>query len=453
VPRSTILLAVIGIAAVSAAILGPVSQGDSATVNQSADAITNVTGVERLAWHQSVESFTDLAALEFLVYVDDVAVAAEGVVCDPKPTPSGFDCTTPFPPIPAGEHTIQVAARVQSTSQESPRSEPIRVIVLPNATFKTSTAVRSASAVTREGIHLRTEVSASGIEDATDMAAVAAGTILIAERVGRIRVFRLGETSLSVAATVDDIDVSAPGSGLLAIAATRMDTGEPVNVFALYTTRKGARLIRYAVRGNALIRRGILLDGLPISREAPHASLRVGPDGMLYVALDDAGDENRVGDMGSLSGKILRLNLDGTTPADAKAPVYAVGATRPVALAWNLDGSVISLLSAGADGINQLTERKAALVKRFALPAGAQAVSMWRYNDDAITGWRGDLLIARESSLVRLTPNSQGTIASTELLFDGQLEDVRSLTSDGAGNLFLISRGHVLRVTVNEGQK
>ena len=448
-----ILLAVIGIAAVSVAVLGPVSQGDSAHVKQPADAITTVSGLERLAWHQAAESVSDLAALEYQIYVDDVAVAAEGVVCASEPTPSGFDCTAPFPPMPAGEHTLQVAARVQGSSQESLRSEPIRVVVLPNAAFKRNTAVAPASAVTREGIQLRAEVSASGIDDATDLAAVAEGTILIAERAGRIRMFRLGDPSLSVAATVDDVDVSAPGSGLLAIAATRDGMGEPVSVFALHTTRKGARLVRYAVRGDALTRRGILLDGLPISREAPHASLRVGPDGLLYVALDDAGDANRVGDMGSLSGKILRLNLDGTTPSDARAPVYTVGANKPIALAWSLDGSMFSMLSAGADGINQLTERKAAAVKRAALPQGSRAVSMSRYNGDAISGWRGSLLIARERSLLRLAPNADGTRGNPESLFDGQLEHLRALTSDDAGNLFLVSGGRLLRITVTEGQK
>jgi glucose/arabinose dehydrogenase len=352
--------------------------------------------------------------------------------------------------MPAGQHTLEVATRISGTTQQSPRSAPINVVVAADATFEPATAVAPQTTVTRDGLQLRADVSASGIQDATDMVAVAGGVILIAERAGRIRMFRHGEASLPVADTVDDIDVSAPGSGLLAIAAT---PNEPVRVFALYTTHRGARLIRYSLRGNALTARAILLDGLPIARQNPRASMRVGPDAMLYIALDDAGDENRVGDAGTLSGKILRLNLDGTTPPDATAPVYAVGASRPIALAWSLDGSVSSLLSAGAEGINQLTERKAAIVKRFALPAGSQAVSMWRYDGDAITRWRGDLLIGRQRSLLRLTSNGQGRISGSELLFDGQFEDVRAVTSDRAGNLFLISGEHVFRVTANEVHK
>jgi glucose/arabinose dehydrogenase len=404
-----------------------------------------VTGSERLAWDQAVESFIDLDALEFLVYVDEVAVLAAGVVCDPQPTPSGFVCTAPFPAMPAGKHTLAMATRIHGTTRESPRSEPIEVVVAADASFTSSVA--PARTVTGDGVHLRTKLSASGIEDATDMVAITRGAMLIAERAGRIRMFRPGEASLPVAEVVDDLDVSSPGSGLLALAATRH---EPVQVFALHTTRNGARLVRYTMRGDRLTGRGVLLDALPISRQNPRASMRVGPDGMLYIALDDAGDANRVGDMGSLSGKILRLNLDGTTPPDATAPVHAIGAGRPVALAWNLDGSWFSLLSTGADGIHLLSERNAATVKRFSLPAGAPAVSMWRYDGGAIAGFRGDLLIAREQSLLRVTSNSQGTIVKTEVLFDGQLEDVRALSSDGSGNLFLISGGHLLLVTSTE---
>ena len=441
------LVAAIGIVALLAASLGPFGDQGAAYLNPSVNTVITVTGVERLGWDQDAETLADLDALEFVIFVDDAPVAAGGVECASTRTAAGFSCTAPLPEMTAGKHTIAVAAGLPGTTGQSPRSHPIEVIVAADAAFKPAPV--PVTALTRDGLHLRTKTSASGIEDATDMIAVATGAILIAERAGRIRIFRQGDSTLPVIEAIDDVDVSTPGSGLLAIAATR---AEPVTVFALHTTRKGARLLRYTFREGRLTARGTLLDGLPIARPNPRASMRIGPDGMLHLALDDAGDANRVGDMGSVSGKILRLNLDGTTPPDATAPVFAVGASRPVALAWNLDGSSLSLLSASADGANQLSEQKAATAKQYALPAGSPAVSMWRYDGDAIPGWRGDLLIAREQSLLRLT-SKNGIIARTESLFDGQLEGVRAVTSDSNGNLFFISRDQLIQVIIVESSK
>jgi len=83
--------------------------------------------------------------------------------------------------------------------------------------------------------------------------------------------------------------------------------------------------------------RAVLLDEIPASSPSPSAALRFGPDGKLYVAFDDGGNARRRQDAGSLNGKVLRLNTDGTTPADARGanPVYADGYGSPVALDWD----------------------------------------------------------------------------------------------------------------------
>ena len=95
-------------------------------------------------------------------------------------------------------------------------------------------------------------------------------------------------------------------------------------------------LARFREASDTLGDSAVLLDGVRAAA-SPSAALRFGPDGKLYAAFDDGGDARRRQDAGSLNGKVLRLNADGTTPADARGgtPVYAGGYGSPVAVDWD----------------------------------------------------------------------------------------------------------------------
>ena len=73
-----------------------------------------------------------------------------------------------------------------------------------------------------------------------------------------------------------------------------------------------------------------------------HIGCRVkfGPDRKLYVTVGDGGDEpsSRPQDLDVLSGKILRVERDGTVPPDNPfpgSPVYSYGHRNPQGLAWH----------------------------------------------------------------------------------------------------------------------
>ena len=59
------LVAALGIVTLLAASLGEFGDRGSAYLNPTANQILTISGVERLAWDQDVESFNDLDALEF----------------------------------------------------------------------------------------------------------------------------------------------------------------------------------------------------------------------------------------------------------------------------------------------------------------------------------------------------------------------------------------------------
>jgi glucose/arabinose dehydrogenase len=61
-------------------------------------------------------------------------------------------------------------------------------------------------------------------------------------------------------------------------------------------------LSRYREASNTLADRVVLLDEVPAAAGAAAASLRFGPDGMLFAAFDDAGMERLRDDLASVNG-------------------------------------------------------------------------------------------------------------------------------------------------------
>ena len=162
--------------------------------------------------------------------------------------------------------------------------------------------------------------------------------------------------------------------GLLALALDP-DFERTGHVFAAYTADNGFRLVRYRAAGDTLGESATLLDGVDATLATPSATLRFGPDGKLYLGLDDSGDPSRPGDLGSFNGKVLRLNPDGTTPSDQAAgtPVYALNVNEPRGLEW--DGATLwvaeSLRLQGLADAAASARRATAMVN-YRLPAGHQ---------------------------------------------------------------------------------
>jgi hypothetical protein len=425
--------------------------------SQDPDPAITITGTERLVWDQSAESAGELAGFRFVFYVDNEPIEAPTVVCDSGRSAFAFSCSSPLPPLTSGEHVVQVAT-LGADSVESPRSSPISLVMMNTEAGVQPSSTQNRSFITSDGIRLNATLLATGIEDATDLAVISGGRIVIAERAGRIRLFQPGKRSLDLAATLTDVDSSTPGSGLLAIAASG-ELDQTATVYVVHTTSSGARLARFASDAHGLTARATLLDGLPVSREHPHASLRIGPDRKLYLALDDAGKAERVGDLGSMNGKVLRLNVDGTTPSDASGGLlYADGVNRPTAMAWSVDGSLFWLTGFGADGAQELRRNAVGLrattkeITRSSLPSWMDTSAMLVYRRDERSSLNGDLLIAGTlaQSILRARITASGSIESSEWLFTDELDGIRAMTVDATGTIYLCTEGSLIRITVQD---
>lgn len=90
-------------------------------------------------------------------------------------------------------------------------------------------------------------------------------------------------------------------------------------LYVYHTASEGNRVVRIKYENGALVQSSyqILLRGIGKSRFHNGGRLRYGPvDGKMYVSVGDAQNGSRAQDNNSLNGKILRINLDGTIPAD-----------------------------------------------------------------------------------------------------------------------------------------
>ena len=167
------------------------------------------------------------------------------------------------------------------------------------------------------------------------------GRVFISERDGRIRIIERNQLqpepwmSLEVAATSE--------AGLLGLA---LDPSFTKNrfVYVAYTYRTGVftlrnRLVR--LREDGKTGKGvldkILIDDVAGANNHDGGRVKFGPDGKLYWTMGDAQTTRHSQDLKSLNGKILRLNSDGSVPADnpfANSYVYSYGHRNPQGIAW-----------------------------------------------------------------------------------------------------------------------
>ena len=214
-------------------------------------------------------------------------------------------------------------------------------------------------------------------------------------------------------------------------------------------------LARFSESNDILSNRAILLDGLPISASRPSATLAMGPDGKLYLGLDNGGDARSQGDLGLFSGKVLRLNKDGTAPAEqtATTPIYATGLGRPTGMDWSEAGNTLWLAGGDAEGPNQLQSLTRGTTRdgrqqRFTLPAGVSASALAAYGNSAIPAFVGNLFIAdaASGSLLRVRVDSAGSPVETEWLLRGQLNEIRAISVAPDGSFYVATSDSVVRI-------
>jgi len=418
----------------------------------------SITGRERIGWDQQASDRAELATFRYAIYVDGVRSELAEVSCTETATSAGFACAGRLPVLSAGAHTLELAAYTVDDGgvAESAKSASLRVTVVASSAPATSVEWDSGHVeTTADGIELRTEKLVGGLEEPIDAAFTPDGRLLIAERIGRVRVIDRDldrEQQPAYALTLKS-DEEGGHDRVLSIAVDP-DFARTHFVFLLQTgpSASGAafRLARYREVRGTLGERAILLETVSTTDAQAAAVLRFGRDGKLFLALDD-----RAG-----RGRLLRLNADGTMPRDqaGTTPAIATGIRSPRGMGWDPrsgllwiaddDGGDAGHLSAVATSSSPV---RAVLRGREAL--GEAAGSLAFYSSDLLHELRNDVLIAsaagRHLLRLRFSDADPARISNRESLLQDQVGAIRVVTIGPDGAIYFCTDDSLGRLVPN----
>jgi glucose/arabinose dehydrogenase len=185
-------------------------------------------------------------------------------------------------------------------------------------------------------------VIATGLNVPWALAFLPGGDALVTEReTGRIlRVPAAGGKPIEVI-RIPDVATDTAEGGLLGVAVPASYPSDGL-VYAYYTTRTDNRIVRFRLGdSNKGSSTQAILTGLRKGTIHNGGRIAFGPDGKLYAGVGETGDRGLAQDRSARNGKILRMNPDGSVPADnpfAGSLVWSYGHRNVQGLAWDSAG-------------------------------------------------------------------------------------------------------------------
>ncbi len=308
------------------------------------------------------------------------------------------------------------------------------------------------------------------------------GRIFLTERSGRIRTVRDGALDPEPWLTIDGV-VESGESGLMGLA---LDPEFAANgyVYATYTyTAEGGGLQNRLVRlkEDPATGRGamdtILWDDVRGGRVHDGGRVKLGPDGKLYWTMGDSGSQDLAQSLDTLNGKILRLNVDGSIPADnpfPDSPVYSYGHRNPQGLAWQPGTGYLLALEHGPSGQQSCCDEVNVILpgQNYGWPqafgdqsagltipplrhSGTSRETTWAPGGATFVTagpWAGTLLFVglRGEALYRVTLDQSG-ITGFEEHFKGQYGRLRDVVEGPDGAIYLATSNKDGRGRPNAG--
>ncbi len=338
--------------------------------------------------------------------------------------------------------------------QEQGSQTTLRTTGSTGETDRNSEASVAVEDGTTEPVEVEASVIASNLEAPWGLAFLPDGRALVGERdTGQL----LAIDDSGDIEEVQQLPESGSGEGGLLGLAPSPNYEQDGYLYAYYSTGQENRVVRFQLGGEL----EPVLTGIPVNTYHDGGRISFGPDGLLYVATGDAGNPQNAQDLDSLSGKILRVNPDGTVPEDnpfQNNPVYSYGHRNVQGLAWDEEGQLfasefgqnaydeVNRIVAGGNygwpivegkgGEPEYRDPVAEFPTSEASPSGAEIPK-----NSAIPQWDGDFFMAalRGERLWRLELAPDGSVTGREELLKDEAGRLRHVAQAPDGSLWIFT--------------
>jgi len=364
--------------------------------------------------------------------------------------------------------------------------------LLPLGAFLFGVSPGGAGEVVRTEYHdVDVSVVMGGLRHPWGMAFLPNGDLLITERGGRLLSIRAEEGISREIAGLPEIEEIGQG-GLMGIALHPDFAAQPWVYLAHAASGPGGagtEVIRGRLEAMALRDVETIFRALPKARGGRHFGSRLvfAPDGTLFISLGERGESDAAQDLRDHRGSLIRINDDGSVPADnpfsdhpdTRPEIYAYGNRNMQGMALNPDtatvwthehgpqgGDEINIMRPGANygwpvityGVNYVIgtrigegTHKAGMEQPIHhwVPSIAPS-GMTFYTGDRLPDWRGDLFVGslKFGLLVRLAVDGE-RITGEERLLNNRYGRIRDVTQGPDGCLYLLTdspNGRLLKI-------
>jgi len=324
----------------------------------------------------------------------------------------------------------------------------------------------------------------SGLAIPWDLAFAPDGRMFVTERVGNILIYASAAPGAAQLANVFPVpNISASGeAGLMSIELDPAFATNNVLYVCVSVTDGGQwlnQVLRYRMNGNTPVFDGyVIRSGMRANSNHDGCRIRFGPDGKLWVTMGDAGNSANAQNPNVLNGKVLRVNGDGTIPADnpilpgaaGRTAVYTMGNRNPQGLTFEPGTGRVIEVEHGDDTEDEINILRAGANygypvcrgpcgdPRFVDPAWSSGnVTLATSGADFARGaqwgaYDGSLFVAqlKETDLRRFT--FAGAVATQrDIFFNGTYGRIRTVRQGPDGSLYLTtsngSSDRVIRIT------
>lgn len=169
------------------------------------------------------------------------------------------------------------------------------------------------------------------------------GRMIFTERPGRVWVVENGSLKPQPLFVVPDVEPSGE-SGLMSIALHPQFSNNHLLYLSYAYGGDGVhvRVVRYREAAEGFVDRKVIIEDIPAAQFHAGCRLKFGPDGKLYITTGDATRRDLAQKLDSLAGKTLRLNDDGSVPADnpfvgqptARPEIWSYGHRNSQGMDW-----------------------------------------------------------------------------------------------------------------------